>query len=487
MTGPARFQTDAAIARDFPASNTGRVRLERLFLSLGPTLEKMGDGEFEPLRAAVTEAAQLNVVPAIMTLADHLRKTAPVEAFAWYCDAAAQQCAPAMTQAGLMASNGAGVPADLPQAAVWFQMASNLGDAPGKACLAECYLYGTGVPRNERHAVELLQAAANAGDPRAMDLLGTCYHRGLGTAKNYEECLRLFSRAHELGFQDAAGNLGVLYANGDGVSRDPAESGGAVQRGSAERQRLLHVPARRVPGIRHRHPGERGGGGRVVSQGGGAGKSHGAGLVHPASHGGAEGEIEARAILLHRHFIFRRVETSSPSAMRRLFFLLPLLLFLAGCAETPPYVYQYVPGRTATLQNGFAMAPPQAPDRVQMAVAAANRIAGLPYSYGSGHREEFGARLRLFRRHFLCPEGGRAAGFHDRLQRVPPLRRAGAGPLDQRLRAARACLPGHGGAALRYGLARGERAAVDHPQPPRGSLRHPPSPGAVSGAPGPEK
>lgn len=76
--------------------------------------------------------------------------------------------------------------------------------------------------------------------------------------------------------------------------------------------------------------------------------------------------------------------------MRRLFFLLPILLFLAGCAETPPYVYQYVPGRTATLQNGFAMAPPQAPDRVQMAVAAANRIAGLPYSYGSGHREEFG-------------------------------------------------------------------------------------------------
>jgi len=63
----------------------------------------------------------------------------------------------------------------------------------------------------------------------------------------------------------------------------------------------------------------------------------------------------------------------------------PLLLFLAGCAESPPYVYQYIPGRTAILQNGYAVAPPAAPPDVQIAVAAANRIAGLPYVYGAGH------------------------------------------------------------------------------------------------------
>jgi hypothetical protein len=59
--------------------------------------------------------------------------------------------------------------------------------------------------------------------------------------------------------------------------------------------------------------------------------------------------------------------------------------FLAGCAAPPDYVYQYIPGRTAILRDGCAIAPPAAPTAVQIAVAAANRIAGLPYVYGAGH------------------------------------------------------------------------------------------------------
>lgn len=60
------------------------------------------------------------------------------------------------------------------------------------------------------------------------------------------------------------------------------------------------------------------------------------------------------------------------------------LLFLGGCAG-PSYEYRYVPGRTAALVNGFAVAPPNAPGEVHAAVAAGNRIAGLPYAYGGGH------------------------------------------------------------------------------------------------------
>ena len=65
-----------------------------------------------------------------------------------------------------------------------------------------------------------------------------------------------------------------------------------------------------------------------------------------------------------------------------------LLLGLAACAGTPePYVYRYVPGRTATVgDNGTAVAPAKAPDEVRAAIAAGNRIAGLPYAYGGGHR-----------------------------------------------------------------------------------------------------
>jgi hypothetical protein len=70
-----------------------------------------------------------------------------------------------------------------------------------------------------------------------------------------------------------------------------------------------------------------------------------------------------------------------------LWLILAAILFLAGCASPPPYVYHYVPGRTATLQDGFAVAPPAAPPDVQVAIAAANRIAGMPYSYGAGHTD----------------------------------------------------------------------------------------------------
>lgn len=59
--------------------------------------------------------------------------------------------------------------------------------------------------------------------------------------------------------------------------------------------------------------------------------------------------------------------------------------FLAGCASSPPYTYRYVPGRTAVLRNGYAVAPRSAPPAVHAAIAAGNRIAGLPYAYGGGH------------------------------------------------------------------------------------------------------
>lgn len=71
---------------------------------------------------------------------------------------------------------------------------------------------------------------------------------------------------------------------------------------------------------------------------------------------------------------------------------LAIVTLLAGCAGTPPYVYRYVPGRTAIVQNGYAVAPPSAPDSVQQAIAAGNRIAGLPYSYGAGHSGDGFAR-----------------------------------------------------------------------------------------------
>ena len=64
------------------------------------------------------------------------------------------------------------------------------------------------------------------------------------------------------------------------------------------------------------------------------------------------------------------------------------LLFLSGCVNTPPYVYRYRPGYSATVENGLAVAPARAPEVVRRAIDAGNRIAGLPYKYGGGHRYE---------------------------------------------------------------------------------------------------
>jgi hypothetical protein len=60
-------------------------------------------------------------------------------------------------------------------------------------------------------------------------------------------------------------------------------------------------------------------------------------------------------------------------------------LLFAGCQSTPPYLYHYVPGRTAVVENGLAVAPPLAPLAVHLAINAGNEIAGKPYRFGGGH------------------------------------------------------------------------------------------------------
>ncbi|MEI9895304.1 MAG: peptidoglycan endopeptidase [Chthoniobacter sp.] len=73
--------------------------------------------------------------------------------------------------------------------------------------------------------------------------------------------------------------------------------------------------------------------------------------------------------------------------LRRIFPVLIFALLLAaltGCDSTR-YTYHYVPGKTALLRNGYAVPPPGAPPVVAQAIAAGNRIAGLPYRWGGGH------------------------------------------------------------------------------------------------------
>ena len=72
-----------------------------------------------------------------------------------------------------------------------------------------------------------------------------------------------------------------------------------------------------------------------------------------------------------------------------LLLLLAVASVLTGCVTTPPYVYHYIPGRTATLDNGYAVAPPTAPLPVREAIDAGNELIGKPYRYGGGHKNYY--------------------------------------------------------------------------------------------------
>jgi hypothetical protein len=73
--------------------------------------------------------------------------------------------------------------------------------------------------------------------------------------------------------------------------------------------------------------------------------------------------------------------------IRRLLLLFIATLLLAGFSgcDSTRYTYHYVPGKTALLRGGHAVAPPDAPPTVVKAIEAGNRIAGLPYRWGGGH------------------------------------------------------------------------------------------------------
>ena len=72
-----------------------------------------------------------------------------------------------------------------------------------------------------------------------------------------------------------------------------------------------------------------------------------------------------------------------------LFFFLPVAGGLVSCSSQVkakhPISYRFENGRTAMIKNGFAYAPKRAPASVKRAIAAGNRLQGMPYKWGGGH------------------------------------------------------------------------------------------------------
>ncbi len=66
--------------------------------------------------------------------------------------------------------------------------------------------------------------------------------------------------------------------------------------------------------------------------------------------------------------------------------LLTVTACTTGQVRAPErYQYHFVPGRTALIRDGHAIAPDHAPPVVHRATIAGNQLQGKPYRYGGGH------------------------------------------------------------------------------------------------------
>ncbi|GGB48675.1 peptidoglycan-binding protein [Roseibium aquae] len=125
---------------------------------------------------------------------------------------------------GVKFTEGDGVPADLAEAAKWYQIAADKGLAPAQYRLASLYEKGRGVELDLDKARAWYEKAADAGNAKAMHNLAVLYAEGAGGAPDFEKAADWFERAAEYGVKDSLFNLGILYARGLGVEKDLIQS-----------------------------------------------------------------------------------------------------------------------------------------------------------------------------------------------------------------------------------------------------------------------
>lgn len=125
---------------------------------------------------------------------------------------------------GLRYAKGTGVGKDEKEAARWFRLAADGGNAEAQRHLAFAHLHGRGIPKNEAEGIRRLRIAAEWGDAPARRQLGYHYATGSGVPKDENEAVHWFRLAADQGDCFAQHNLAFAYANGRGVSTSQSEA-----------------------------------------------------------------------------------------------------------------------------------------------------------------------------------------------------------------------------------------------------------------------
>jgi len=119
---------------------------------------------------------------------------------------------------------GRGVPANLEEAARWFERAASKGLAPAQFRYASMLEKGLGVKKDLVTAHKLYVAAAGKGHAKAMHNLAVLYAEGAEGKPDYVNAAQWFRKAAERGVADSQFNLGVLTVRGLGTEKNIAES-----------------------------------------------------------------------------------------------------------------------------------------------------------------------------------------------------------------------------------------------------------------------
>ncbi|HEY6755029.1 MAG TPA: hypothetical protein VI077_09985 [Pseudolabrys sp.] len=127
-------------------------------------------------------------------------------------------------EVGMRYLEGRGVPANLEEAARWYERAASKGLTPAQFRYGSMLEKGQGVKKDLGAAQKFYVAAANKGHAKAMHNLAVIYADGIEGKPDYASAAQWFRRAAEHGVADSQYNFAVLAGRGLGTEKNLAES-----------------------------------------------------------------------------------------------------------------------------------------------------------------------------------------------------------------------------------------------------------------------
>jgi serine/threonine protein kinase/TPR repeat protein len=211
-----------------PASTEHKEALQFVMEGLRTKGPALNGEEFRAHEENIKSAARLDIMPAILILADNLKVKKSPEAFNWYYYAAETRHNPdAMTKLAWLYFGGeCGQRPNKESAFKWFKLAYEAGSKAAGTIVGNCYLRGDGTAKDEDTAIRILLPLADAEVAHAKTLVGQCYYNGSGHFANLPQDERdqkakaYFEKAIAAGDWEACGHLGVLYETGRGAPKD---------------------------------------------------------------------------------------------------------------------------------------------------------------------------------------------------------------------------------------------------------------------------